>query len=224
MNKITWLCVLSAVLPAVVPAAQLACEQPGKERWPVKTSLPAHPKNQKMSLADALDDANLPPLTDVKTNDARFDKTRITGEKVNEDRVVTLAGWVYLVAFEADDCDFHIQISPDPYTSANLPTKDSNSMIVEVPSGQYATEISDQVEAVRSWVVKNLLAGADPRIGSVHVMKRPAYISVTGALFYDDDHSYRSDHTTGRGKKGLQSKTLWEVHPIVSIAFAPAPK
>jgi hypothetical protein len=137
---------------------------------------------------------------------------------------VTISGWLYLVAFESDDCDFHIQISPQPLTSSKPPTKDDNSMIVEVPSGEYATTISSQVEGVRQWAIDKLLAGNPPKIGSVHVMAHPVYVTVTGALFYDDAHVYEADGSTGRGKKGLESKTLWELHPVTAMAFAPPPK
>jgi hypothetical protein len=176
-----------------------------------------------MSVADALSDTKLPPLTDVKTNDARYQDSRITDQPVKENKLVTISGWLYLVAFEADDCDFHIQLSPKPRTSSDLPTSADNCIIVEVPSGEYATEISDKVEKVRDWVVLKLLHSTDPKIGSVHVMQHPVYVTVTGALFYDDAHTYKADHTTGRGKKGMPSKTLWEVHPVTSMAFAPKP-
>ncbi len=207
-----------------VNAAPLACVSPGTERWPVKTSVPpSGAPAVKMTLADALSDAKLPPLKTVRKDDPRYQSVRISDQTVTEDKLVTISGWLYLVAFEADDCDFHIQISTKPLTSANLPGVDDNSMIVEVPSGQYATTISGQVEGVRSWVVTNLLKGTDPKIGSVHVMDHPVFVTVTGALFYDDAHTYDAEHNTGRGKKGLKSKTLWELHPLTSIAFAPKP-
>jgi hypothetical protein len=200
--------------------APLACLQPGTERWPVKTSLPAGAPTKTMTLADAL---NLPKLTNVAKNDPRYQSTRIMDQPVKEDTLVTLSGWLYLVGFESDDCDFHIQISPQPRTSTNPPTQDDNCIIVEVPSGQYATSIADQVEGVRQWVIDNLLGKTAPRIGSVHVMQKPVYVTVTGALFYDDAHDYLPNGGTGRGKKGMESKTLWELHPVTSMAFAPKP-
>jgi hypothetical protein len=204
-------------------AAPLPCVQPGKARWPVKISLPTAAHTTKMLLTDALSDGNLPPLKDVKTNDPRYRTSRINDQPVKENKLVTISGWLYLVAFEADDCDFHIQLSPKPHTISNPPTSDDNCIIVEVPSGEYATEISTKVEGVRDWVVLKLLHSTEPKIGSTHVMKHPVYVTVTGALFYDDDHEYKPDHSTGRGKKGMESKTLWEVHPVTSIAFAPKP-
>jgi len=174
-----------------------------------------------MTLADAL---NLARLTDVRNDDPRYKTARIMDQPVKEDTLVTLSGWLYLVAFEADDCDFHIQISPQPRTSADPPTTDDNCIIVEVPSGQYATTISGQVEGVRQWVIDNLLGKTPPKIGTIHVMSHPVYVTVTGALFYDDGHEYLPNGGTGRGKKGMESKTLWELHPVTSMAFASAPK
>jgi hypothetical protein len=200
-------------------AAPLSCVKPGTERWPVKTTLPPNAKTTTMSLSDAL---ALPPLTDVKKDDPRYQAKRILDQPVREDTQVTISGYLYLVAFEADDCDFHIQISPKPLTSP--PTKDDNSMIVEIPSGQYAVTIADQVETLRQWVIDKLLAQKPPRMGGVYVMQHPVYVSVTGALFYDDAHVYLADGSTGRGKKGLESKTLWELHPVTKIAFARAPQ
>ncbi len=220
-NRITLLactCLMSAV---TVCAAPLPCLNHGTERWPVKITLPTAAKNQTMTLADAL---KLQRLTDVKKNDSRYQSERIMDQPVKEDTLVTISGWLYLVAFESDDCDFHIQISPQPRTTANPPTKSDNCIIVEVPSGEYATTISGQVEGVRQWVIDKLLAKTPPKIGSVHRMNHPVYVTVTGALFYDDAHVYMKDGSTGRGKKGMQSKTLWELHPVSSMAFAPKPK
>jgi hypothetical protein len=214
--------VCSCLTPGVTAfGASLQCIQPGTERWPVKTTLPPGAAAKTMTLADAL---NLPRLTDVKKDDPRYQSVRIMDQPVKEDAMVTLSGWLYLVGFEKDDCDFHIQISPQPRTKTNPPTKDDNCIIVEVPSGQYATSLADQVEGVRQWVIDNLLGKTDPAIGSVKVMDRPVYVTVKGALFYDDGHDYLPDGSTGRGKRGMDSKTLWELHPVVSIAFAPAPK
>jgi hypothetical protein len=201
-------------------AAPLPCLKPGTERWPVKTTLPPGTATKVMTLADAL---KLARLTDVAKDDKRYDAKRIMDQPVKEDTKITLSGYLYLVAFEADDCDFHIQISPQPRTSADKPTKDDDCIIVEVPSGQYATTISDTVEGVRQWVIDNLLNKTDPKIGTVHVMQHPVFVTVTGALFYDDAHEYMADGGTGRGKAGMESKTLWELHPVTSIRFATPP-
>jgi hypothetical protein len=207
-------------------AAPLPCLKPGVARWPIKTSLPTGATTIRMTLAGALSDSKLPPLPNVKENDPRYQSTRISDQPVREDKLITIKGWLYLVAFELDDCDFHIQISPQPRTITNKPTASDNCMIVELPSGQYAAnpQLGAQFETMRQWVIDRLLARTPPKIGSVHVMRHPVYVSVSGALFYDDAHHYKPDHTTGRGKRGMDSKTLWELHPITAIAFAPKPK
>ena len=209
------------MLAAVAAAAPLPCKDHGTERWPVKITVPDGAKSETMTLSNAL---KLARLTDVKKNDTRYQDKRISDQPVHEDALVTLSGWLYLVAFESDDCDFHIQISPKPLTTSTKPTAQDNSIIVEVPSGQYATTISDQVEGVRQWVIAKLLANKPPKIASVHVMVHPVYVRVTGALFYDDAHAYLPNGGTGRGKRGLQSKTLWELHPVTKLSFAPKPK
>lgn len=221
-NRMAFLACSCLLLAASANAAQLPCDNPGKERWPIKITAPADAKQQTMTLADAL---NLSRLEDVKKDDPRYADKRITDQKVNEDTMVTTSGWLYLVAFEKDDCDFHIQISPTKLTSASSPAdvKGADSMIVEVPSGLYATTISGQVEGVRQLVIDKLLHGKAPTIGSVHVMQSPVYVRVTGALFYDDAHEYMANGSTGRGKKGLESKTLWELHPVTAMAFATPP-
>ena len=218
-NRITLLACTCLLLAVSVHAAPLPCQTPGKERWPVKTTLPANAKQQTMTLDDAL---KTQPLTDVRKDDKRYQSERIIDQPVKEDTMVTLSGYLYLVAFESDDCDFHIQLTSQPLTGP--PTKDDNSMIVEVPSGEYATTISSQVEGVRQWVIDKLLAGTPPKINSVHVMQHPVYVTVTGALFYDDAHTYEANGGTGRGKKGLESKTLWELHPVTAMGFAPKPQ
>jgi hypothetical protein len=218
-QRITLLFCACLVLAVGVQAAPLPCQNPGKERWPIKITVPANPKSQTMTLDDAL---KIQRLADVKKDDPRYQSERIMDQPVKENTMVTVSGWLYLVAFESDDCDFHIQLSPTPITG--VPTADDNSMIVEVPSGEYATTISSEVEGVRQWVIANLLAGKAPTMGSVHVMQHPVYVSVTGALFYDDAHTYEANGGTGRGKKKLQSKTLWELHPVTKIVFAPKPK
>jgi hypothetical protein len=64
-----------------------------------------------------------------------------------------------------------------------------------------------------------MLAGKDPSV-SGSVMQHPVYVTVTGILFFDDAHV--GDQP--RGKKGMKAATLWELHPVTAIAFAPQPK
>ncbi|GEM_PF-722935 len=204
-------------------ATATPCLKKGTERWPIKTSLPENAKKVAMTLADAL---KIVPLPKVAKDDPAYQDKRIGPEQpVQENQIVTISGWLYLVALESDDCDFHIQISPQPRTKSNPPTPDDNCMIVEVPAGQYAanTELGKTLDTTRQWVVDNLLAHQWPKMDSVNVMQHPVFVTVTGALFYDDAHTYEANGGTGRGKAHMQSKTLWELHPVTSIKFATKP-
>jgi hypothetical protein len=48
-------------------------------------------------------------------------------------------------------------------------------------------------------------------------MENAVCVSVTGQLFYDDAHLQGEL----RGKKGMSSHTLWELHPITAFTIAP---
>ena len=68
--------------------------------------------------------------------------------------------------------------------------------------------------------------GVDPT-GHILIIKGPAYVEVTGQLFFDSEHQAGMAKGVFRGKsikgKQLPSKTSWEIHPITNIVFAPRP-
>jgi hypothetical protein len=219
MKRLTPIRVL-AVLALVTAPALLGAQQkikPGVERWSVKTSVVAEGTSGKSTrLADLLGLADAPG---VEHNDKRFKDDRIPGEQGSvgkEGDLVTTTGWLHLVALE-DDGDYHIQISDSP-------TDGNNCLIVETPKDDSEfvkdSKLSDHAGAVRLFIRKNLLHDSNkepsPR-GSV--MTHPPFVRVTGALFFDDAHV--GDEP--RGKKGMKAATLWELHPVVSMAFAPKP-
>jgi hypothetical protein len=221
MKPITPLRVL-AVLACLAAPALLAAQQvvlkPGVERWPIKTStLDGGTSGKPAMLADLL---GLENATDVKKNDQRFKEARIPGEQASigkEGDLVTTTGWLHLVALE-DDGDYHIQIS-DSQTDGN------NCLIIETPKddSEFVKDDAKLIEhaaAVRLFIRKNLLHDATKEpSGTGNKMAHPPFVRVTGALFYDDAHV--GDQP--RGKKGMKAATLWELHPVVSIAFAPKP-
>jgi hypothetical protein len=51
------------------------------------------------------------------------------------------------------------------------------------------------------------------------VLQHPVYVTVTGILFYDDSHV----GDPPRGKMGMKAATLWELHPVTAMVFAPKP-
>src|SRR5207249_11568097 len=92
--------------------------QPGKARWPIKTSVPEgadldHPS--RADLGDLIDADKLPDAPGVTKNDARFQDALIPKFDnrlgVTDGNILSPFGWPHLVAAEAGG-DYHIQISP----------------------------------------------------------------------------------------------------------------
>jgi hypothetical protein len=218
ITPFTVLTVLALVTAPALVGAQQVVLKPGVERWPIKTSaLDDGTKGKPAKLGDLLGLGN---AADVKRNDPRFKEARIPGEQVpigKEGDLITTTGWLHLVALE-DDGDYHIQISGSQ-------TDGNNCLIVETPKNDEEfvkddAKLIEHAAAVRLFIRKNLLHDAmkEPS-GNGNKMTHPPFVRVTGALFYDDSHV--GDEP--RGKKGMKAATLWELHPIVSIAFAPKP-
>ena len=123
------------------------------------------------------------------------------------------------------DCDYHVQISPQPRTTTNKPSASDDCVIVEIPRPDMTSDpaLRERLQETRDWIVKKLLKGEEPKTGSEHVMVHPVYVTVTGAIFYDDAHVKTDGTPELRGKKGMHSHTLWELHPVTRMAFAPKP-
>lgn len=225
MKLLTMLSVL--LVSQLVPASQVTVS-PGKERWPIKTSVPdgVDLKNPgtMIPLAEFL---ALPEPAGVGDNDPRFQSARIPmseGMKYAEGEIVRTLGYIRLVAGEPDG-DYHMQISETPDTF-------DNCLVVEVPKGDPTFVANSPLvlaaaKTVRDFVTTRLLKGGDAT-GRILIMQHPAYVEVTGQLFFDDAHVAETAKGTYRGKtirgKQLPSKTVWEIHPVTNMAFAPKPK
>jgi hypothetical protein len=188
----------------------------GSERWPVKTSVPDGTNFSKPAKATMTELMALKDVDGVTHNDKRYQSERIpakAGDKLPEGMLVTTTGWLRLVAGETDG-DYHIQMS-DAATGEDC-------VIVEVPNpGEKFTAdaaLRPKFQAVRDLIKTKMLAGKDPSSGG-NVMQHPVFVTVTGIMFYDDAHI----GDPPRGKKGMKATTLWELHPVTAIAFAPKP-
>lgn len=211
---------LLSLLLAVVSYA--ACNGPGKARWSIKTSVPENTNLDKSTFfrLEKLLALEAPP--DVTKNDKRYDSAIIpvfhNSLNLKEGDIVSTSGWLHLVATEDNDCDYHIQISNDPNDG-------NNCLIVEVPKDDEAfvtsKEIRDSAKKVREFIRSKLLKGKEP--GGGNVMDHPPYVKVTGQLFYDDAHV--GDRPRGKKdrkhNKVMHAATLWEIHPVTAIEFAP---
>ncbi|HWT82682.1 MAG TPA: hypothetical protein VN648_28205, partial [Candidatus Methylomirabilis sp.] len=105
-------------------AAQEPAIEPGKERWPIKSSVPqntiapraagtSQPKVVALSDLLVLGD----PQPPVAKDDRRFQAALIpkfpNSLDVAEGDILTTTAWLHLVALETDG-DYHIQVSASP--------------------------------------------------------------------------------------------------------------
>ena len=202
----------------MLTAASCAAYAQGTERWSIKTSVPDGTNFSKATQVALLDLLALPNAPEVTHNDPRYQSARIpakAGDQFPEGKLITTTGWLHLVAGETDG-DYHIQISGSAATG-------DQCLIVEVPNPDPkfapSADLEPKFAAVRDLIKTKMLAGKDPSV-SGSVMQHPVYVTVTGILFFDDAHV--GDQP--RGKKGMKAATLWELHPVTAIAFAPQPK
>jgi hypothetical protein len=216
---------LSTALATYRTSAQ-TCSGPGTERWPVKVSLVAaadlsNPKTVALNALLTLEDP-----TGVTHNDPRFQDVRIpsfsNSLSVNEGDILQTTGWLYLVATETD-CDYHIQISNQPRTTTDKPTPQDDCVVVEAPKPDFVenADLKQALSTLRDYIKTKILKGNEPsNTGSV--MIHPVCVRVTGQLFYDDAHLGKDGAKELRGKKGMHSHTLWELHPITGFQIVPS--
>jgi hypothetical protein len=212
--------VLLAASLLVAAAPQTPALKPGVERWPIKTSLatgvdPA--KSKTVAFAGLIQLADPPG---AKKNDPAFQSARIlpfsNSLNVKEGDILTVTAWLHIIATEADG-DYHIQISAG--------RNDGNQcLIVEIPRPEpefvASADLRPLFDAARTLCRTQLLHSATTEPSSTgNCMVHPPYVTVTGQLFYDDSHV----GDPPRGKQHQLAATLWELHPVVKIAFAPLP-
>jgi hypothetical protein len=190
---------------------------PGVERWAVKTSLLPHPKKHTVSIDELL---SLPNPIDKES--AQFDTSRIPNavgsHSLKEGQIITTTAWLHLVALEDDskthrDGDYHIQIR-------NSPEWADSCLVIEVPFPDFVTDakLAQQCGDVRQFIKDKILNGKEPGTKG-NKLDHAVYVTVKGQLFFDAPHLKGSP----RGKRNMKSYTPWELHPIISIKFAPKP-
>ncbi len=208
--------ILFAAFGAMPAGAQAACAAVGSERWAVKTSAPIDSANPHPFTA--MEFAALPAPPHILDHGEKLRNTRypdpITAG-LHEGDLVSVTGWVQLIKLSADDCDYHIQITP---------TRDgtSGTVIVEIPDGD-AEHVADaalrsQLASERQLIRQQLNLKGEPSKGG-NVIGGRAYLEFTGALFFDGPHY---PHCDARGEKA-KAVTCWELHPVITARFVPRP-
>lgn len=196
---------------------------PGKERWPVKTSVTHFRPIKKITLAE-LQELPDPVQTYSKNNRDEYQDTRfpdtVGRQHLKEGDIVTTRGYILLAAIEKDkngeDGDYHVQVRTTPEWS-------DSCFIVEAtfpPFIKGNDALRDSCKRVRDFFDKYILKGSKKACFGTGDADAP-YVKITGQLFFDAFHM----NTQPRGKQNcvtkekMKSYTCWEIHPILSIGF-----
>jgi len=122
-------------------------------------------------------------------------------------QVYGIAGDLWRAKVEANDCDFHLEIS------ASGQPQTANRIIVEIPQGA-------QFLAARQKVIEELVAnGYDVGVDKSIDLDEPLRIRVVGLAFYDSAHYSKKNRKRGHGHGTKKVSTLWELHPSWDIQF-----
>lgn len=203
-----------AVFTTLNAGSAQVCAAVGSERWTVKTTAPITTHARQIDLVAF---GKLPTPTDIhgphdKMLDTRYPTAIQAG--LHEGDLVSVSGWVQKIKTSADDCDYHIEITP-------LKDGSSGLVIVEIPEPDAAhvadANLRGQLQALRSSLLTKLNLTGEPTMGGNKIGGR-AYMSFTGALFFDGPHAPGCARGTGKA-----SVTCWELHPVVAAEFAPRP-
>jgi hypothetical protein len=216
-----YICSLLLVASFFIAEAEAARRRPtssGAEhvRWKIKTSIPTSADVSQSKVVDLEAMLLIQPPPGAKGHSRAMDHDRYPADPdalgLTEGDIISVKGWLHLIAAETDDEDFHIQIS-------HASNDQSRCLIVEVPRPTAAIvkdqRVRNAASDVRDALVTNALGGNTLSLGSVRVVDPPIFVRVTGQFFYDDWHI----GGTPRGKKGCKSPTIAEVHPIMAIEF-----
>jgi hypothetical protein len=192
---------------------------PGKERWAIKTSVPAHAKPKNIDIKDLI---RLPAPLEVFSrtlyNESRIsDPVQYKGVSYKEGDIITTTAYIHLVALEKSekktDGDYHIQVLPGKEWA-------DSCLIIEVPFPPFILNdevLKEEVKKARELVFDEIVKGDERRKGKV--IEPAAHVQITGQLFFDGTHL--SGNNRGKqdpvNKRRMKSYTCWEIHPVTEI-------
>lgn len=120
-----------------------------------------------------------------------------------ETKAFELRGDVWRFVMEANDCDYHLEVSEPGGRSAD------DRVIVEIPNNQFASTARRTFESELAKMRTEKLVSADK-------FKEP--IVVKGMAFFDGAH-FSTKHPKVGFKHGTkQVQTLWELHPVFELS------
>jgi hypothetical protein len=93
--------------------------------------------------------------------------------------------------------------------------------VIEVPYGKFVPDhvLAKECDAVRQFIREKMLNAKEPGTKG-NSLDHAVYVTIKGQSFFDTPHLKGKP----RGKRDMKSYTPWEIHPVISIGFAPKPK
>ena len=195
---------------------------PGKERWPIKTSVTHFTPVKHAALREIMDLTN--PVKEVRGQlrkeyqDKRF--PGLVGKKnFREGDIISTTGYILLAAIEKDkngeDGDIHVQVR----ISSNWA---DSCLIVEAtypPFIKGNQRLQDSCKKVRDFFEEMILCGKNIIGFGTHGKKAPL-VQITGQLFFDAHHmnSVPRGKSNPKTKEKMHSYSCWELHPVISIS------
>lgn len=183
----------------------------GKDRRAAKTSLSTaaiQSYNSVSELRASLEsDADMVNLAPPISKDPGSDR------REQEQRNVSVRAYLYAIKKESDR-DFHVIVGDESCQNAQC------FLNVEVSGWPKNPQDPDRpaLKSVRATFIE-FFGGEDPGTGSGYDTPDPPIpVLVTGSLFFDIDHSAGTV-----GPSCCRPNTAWEIHPVRTIDFEPAP-
>jgi hypothetical protein len=120
--------------------------------------------------------------------------------------IVTLKGDLWAINVEANDCDFHLEIS-DVGNSVS-----DDRVIVEIPQGPPFVVARD--------ALIQLLRASGITFRRRMQLNPPIRVQVLGYAFYDAWHFSPNNPQRGHGHGSPQVASIWEIHPVWALIAA----
>jgi hypothetical protein len=149
--------------------------------------------------------------SDKDMRDLGIPKSPDSERRPEEQRNVTVGGFIYCISKESDN-DFHLIVGDKDCDSGDC------FVNVEVSGWPQATDDPNRptLMAVRTKLL-NYFGDTEP--GTSHGYDKynpPLPVTLTGSLFFDVDHP-----AGAVGPRGFKPNSAWEIHPLTDIAFEP---
>lgn len=174
-----------------------------QSRWKMKHRPPSQATPITVKVKDVLEWRNPDKIY------LRQRRTSNSPIAAREEQVFSLTGYVQIIKFEDNDCDFHLEIS-------QTPDSEGDRVIVEVPNDAENLVVWNEVVAF----CKDRHKGKYLKPGKAFSFRSAPKIHVVGYAFYDARHWTKDQPKRGSNHGSRAVGTCWEIHPCFSFSGA----